>query len=165
MWLLTFFPSFLPHVILLLGLLLFLATFFIALYPPAAPYKAAAKVVALILIVFGIYLEGGLAYKNKIDKEVADLKVELAEAQVKGQRVSIQIVDHYITTTKVIREKGNTITKYIEVNKDRIDAACTIPQDVIDAHNAAASLDAKELEKLKIGKPVSILPPRTDNHE
>lgn len=161
MWLLAFFPNFLPHAILLLGLLLFIATYFMGLIPGIMQYKGAAKVVAGILIVLGIYLEGGLAYKKKIDVEVAELRVELAQAELKAGRKNVEIVNNYLTTTKVIRAKGSTIVRYIEDNKDRINDACIIPDDVIDAHNSAATLDITNKEET--AKPIPLLPPRTHN--
>lgn len=156
MWLLSIFPNFLPHVILIGGILLFIAANFASLVPGFIQYKQLAKIIAGILIVLGIYLEGGLAYKKKIDLEVADLRVELAKAQALSNSKNIEIVTQVLTKTKVIREKGNDVIRYIETNKERIDNACEIPQDVIDAHNDAASLNFDRKEE---GKPTNLLPP------
>jgi len=125
------------------------------------------QIVGGILICVGVYLEGGISYKDKIALEVSELKVKLAAAEVKAGEKNVEIVTKVVKDTKVIHTKGETIVKYIEKNSGEINKGCAIAPDVIDALNKAATLDFKSDAPSEIKQnelPKVILPLRTDKN-
>lgn len=167
MWIISFFPDFVAHLILSLGILLYLAASFLWMIPTLRLYKIPVQIVGGILICVGVYLEGGISYKDKIALEVSELKVKLAAAEVKSSEKNVEIVTKVVTDTKIIHAKGATIVKYIEKNADTINKGCIISPDVITAHNKAATLDFKPDVSSEIKPnelPKVILPPRTDKN-
>ena len=77
MWIISFFPDFVAHLILSLGILLYLAASFLSIvFLTLRIYKIPAQIVGGILICIGVYLEGGISYKDKIALEVSELTVK-----------------------------------------------------------------------------------------
>lgn len=162
MWtLLTLIPSIFIHLILAAGVLLFLAATFLSAIPLIKQYGLLGQILGVVLMAFGLFYEGGLSYKRSMEVEVANLKARLAKAEADGANKNTEIVEKIVKDTKVIRQKGDTVIRYIEKNSDRIDNSCVIPPDVIDAHNRAATLDepTTDAENSKTS-PSMALPPR-----
>lgn len=168
MWMLSFFPDLLVHLILALGALLFLAATFLGMFPIVNTYKTPAQIVGVLILAWGLYLEGGLSYKDKLAKEVAELETKLANAETKGAEKNTEIVTKIVKDTKVIRQKGDDIIKYIDREIVKYDDQCVIPLEVIQAHNRAATLTSDPIVEsktpvIKEEKKEShmLLPPRT----
>lgn len=140
MWILSFFPDFLVHLILAAGLLLFLAATFLGMIPLFNTYKTPAQILGIILLSMGVYFEGGLAYKDKIAREVAELQTKLAEAQAKSEQTNTEIVTKVVKDTRVIRQKGDDVIKFVDREIVKYDNQCLIPNDVVKAYNEAATL-------------------------
>lgn len=167
MWILTFFPDLFVHLVFLAGLLLFLGATFLGMIPVINTYKTPAQIVGVIILAFGIYLEGGLAHKKEIAVKVAELEKKLAEADAKSQEKNTEIVTKIVKDTKVIRQRGDDIIKYVDREIVKYDNQCVIPDEVIKAYNEAATLGTisqpkeqpkEEKEEKKEHK--MLLPPR-----
>ena len=145
-WLIALMPKWLILTMIIVGVLALLAASFIGKVPFINQYNLPIKIVAGILIVCGVYLQGAVAYKESTDKAVSDLKVKLAEAEAKGAKVNTEIVEKIVKDKEIIRLKGKTITEYIDREVPKYDNKCEIPAEVINAHNAAATMDVSKLE-------------------
>ena len=142
MFILSFLGDFLTHIILVAGIILFLAGTTLGMIPFFKTYKIPAQLLGLILMSSGLYYEGKLAHKKEIEKQVADLKVKLATAEVRSHEINTKIITKYIRDKQVIREKGDRIIKYIDREVVKYDNACIIPKDVIDIYNEAAVINS-----------------------
>lgn len=91
-------------------------------------------------------MQGALAYKESTDLAVAKLEKKLAEAEAKSAQTNTEIVEKIVKDTEVIRLKGKTITEYVDREIVKYDNKCELPKEVIDAHNAAATMDLSKLE-------------------
>lgn len=140
MWILSFFPDFTVYLILITGLVLFLAATFLGMFPVVNQYKTPAQIIGVILLAFGLYLKGGLDYKETQELKVAQLEKKLAEATAKAEKKNTEIVTRYVKDTEVIRVKGDAVIKYIDREVVKYDDKCKIPLEVIEAHNRAATL-------------------------
>jgi hypothetical protein len=140
-WLLTFIPELVIYLMLGIGLVgLFIATF-ITKVPFISAYGLPIKIVSFILATIGLYLSGAVAYKYSVAVEVAELESRLARAEADSEKVNTEIVERVHTQTQVIREKGDTITEYIDREVVQYNDRCELPESVINAHNMAATLD------------------------
>lgn len=109
--------------------------------PGAQAYQLVIQLISIAALGFGLYLEGGLANEEEWKAKVKDLEVKLAAAKKESGKVNTVIVKEYIIQKQIIKEKGDTITEYIDREVKVYDKTCPIPKVVIKAHNAAAKND------------------------
>lgn len=148
-WILTTVPIIVFHISFIVGILALVVSLFIGIVPFLTHYKLPIQLIALILIVSATFFEGALAYKQSIAVEVAELKLKLKEKELESTKTNVKIVEKVVTDTKVIREKGKTITEYIDREVVKYNDECRIPSKVIDIHNDAIMLKLKEKETPK----------------
>ena len=139
-WLLALLPEWIIHSTLGLGVVGLLVAFFVQRIPFVKTYGYLIKVVATILLVLGLFLQGALAYKQSTALAVAKLEKKLAEAEAKSAQTNTEIVEKIVKDTEIIRLKGKTITEYVDREVVKYNNKCELPKEVIDAHNMAATL-------------------------
>lgn len=139
-------PAWLTIAFIVVGVLGLLASLFIKKIPFINQYNLPIILVSVVLLVSGVYLQGALAYKESTDLAVAKLEKKLAEAEAKSAQTNTEIVEKIVKDTEVIRLKGKTITEYVDREIVKYDNKCELPKEVIDAHNAAATMDLSKLE-------------------
>ena len=147
MWILSILPEAAIHTIFGLGILGTIAGFVLGFLMFMRPYRLAVQICSLILLTFGVYLEGGLADYKEWELRVKEMEAKVAQAEAKSANVNTEIQEKVVEKTKVIREKGRDIIKYIDkeiVKKEEVIKYvenCPIPKDIIDLHNQAAELN------------------------
>ncbi len=139
-WLMTLFSGFLIHAILLAGILVLIAATFLKILDPIlSPYKLVGQILGIVLLLVGTYYEGALGYKQSQAAQVANLEKQLHDATLKSTDKNTQIKTRIVHDTQVVHEQGDAIVQYIEKEAPRIDANCTVPADVIQKYNEAAT--------------------------
>ena len=148
MWILHFLPDALIlwvcNIVLLSGLLLTAAAFFIQRIPIINQYRIPAQVLGIALLVAGVYWRGGYAIEQKWRERVAEVEARVAAAEAKSAEENVKIVTKVVTKTQVIRTRGADIVKYVDREIVRYDekfapgGQCEIPREFIKAHNDAA---------------------------
>jgi hypothetical protein len=148
MWILHFLPDsvilWTCNIVLLAGVLLTVAAFFIQRIPVINQYRTPAQVLGIALLVLGVYWRGGYAVEQEWRERVAEVEARVAAAETRSAEENTKIVTKVVTKTQVIRTRGETITKYIDREIVRYDekfapgGQCEIPQEFIKAHNSAA---------------------------
>jgi hypothetical protein len=147
MWILSILPDAAIHTIFGLGILGTIAGFVLGFIPLIKTYRLAIQIISLIVLVFGVYLEGGLADYKEWELKVAEMKVKVAEGEVKSANANVEIQEKIVEKTKIVREKGRDIIKYIDkevVKKEEVIKYienCPVPKDIVDLHNQAAELN------------------------
>ena len=151
MWLITFLPdtmvALVVYSIIAVGAGLIIASMLTRWIPAVAAYRTPLQVFGVVVLMFGIYLQGGRANEAEWQARVQELELKLAQAQVDSGKKNVEIQTQVVTKTRVLREKGEEIIKYIdrEVVKNqeviRYIEQCPVPKEIIDAHNAAAVLN------------------------
>jgi hypothetical protein len=148
MWILHFLPDalilWICNIVLLAGILLTAAAFFIRRIPVINQYRIPAQVLGIALLVTGVYWRGGYAIEMEWRERVSEVEARVAAAEAKSAEENVKIITKVVTKTQVIRTRGETITKYIDREIVRYDekfargGVCEIPQEFIKAHNSAA---------------------------
>ena len=145
MWQLTWILSFLPDwfwTVLLVSSIatVLLSRFFLA-------YKLPMKIVGSICLVLSVWMLGAASNEAKWEARVKELEEKLLVAEQASKQINTEIVEKVITKTKVVQSKANTIIEYVdrEIVKDKeiikYVEMCPVPTAIIDAHNAAATLN------------------------
>lgn len=143
-WILTFVPTFVFHLALIVGVVGLFVAAFLGAFPIIKQYKLPIQLIALVLTIGAVFFQGALAYKHSVAVEVAELKLRLQKAETKSVETNTEIVEKIVTDTQIIREKGKTITEYVDREIVKYDNFCELPAEVINAHNMAATLKIDE---------------------
>ena len=148
MWILHLLPEALIlwvcNILLAAGIALTVAAFFIKNIPLLNQYRLPAQILGIALLVVGVYWRGGYAVESDWRERVAEVQAKLAVAEKRSAEVNTEIITRVVTKTKVVRERGDDIIKYVdrEVVKNqeviRFVENCPIPDIIINTHNAAA---------------------------
>jgi hypothetical protein len=148
MWILHFLPDavilWICNIVLLAGIVLTAAAFFIKRIPVINQYRIPAQVLGIALLVAGVYWRGGYAVEQEWRERVAEVEAKVAAAEAKSAEENVKIVTKVLTKTQIIRTRGETITKYIDREIVQYDTKfapggqCEIPREFIKALNDAA---------------------------
>jgi hypothetical protein len=147
MWILTILPDAAIHIIFGLGILGTIAGFVLGFIPFIKTYKLAIQIISLLVLVLGVYLEGGLADYKEWELRVKEMEAKVAQAEAKSANTNVEIQEKIVEKTKVIREKGRDIIQYVDkevIKKEEVIKYienCPVPKDIIDLHNQAAELN------------------------
>lgn len=147
MWIFTVISEFIIHSIFLGGILLTLFGFVLSFIPLIGKYRIPLQIIGLLTLIFGAYLEGGLADNKEWELKVKEVEAQVAKVEAQSAEKNIEIQEKIVTKTKIVKEKGDEVIKYIDreiVKKEEVIKYienCPVPQDIIDAHNAAATLN------------------------
>jgi hypothetical protein len=164
MWLITFLPdamvAFVIYVIIAVGSGLIIVSVLTRWIPAVRGYQIPLQVFGAAILMFGIYLQGGRANEAEWQARVQQLELQLAQSQADSQKKNVEVQTKVVTKTRVVREKGDEIIKYIDRYNDRevlkeipgpervrveevikYVERCPVPKEIIDAHNAAAVLN------------------------
>jgi hypothetical protein len=167
MWILTVLPEWVTHAIFAVGVLGTIAGFILGFVPFVRAYKFAIQVISLLILTLGVYLEGGLADSKEWELRVKEMEAKVAKAEAQSANKNVEIQEKIVEKTKVIREKGRDIIKYVdkwntkEIIKEvegperirreeviKYIENCPVPKEFIDLHNQAAELNkAAEAKK------------------
>jgi len=154
MWLLNLMPDWFYHLIVIVSILGLIVASVLKFVPFVSTYRLPIQVISALLLVFGVWMEGGIVNEAKWEARVKELEEKVKIAEEKSTEKNVEIQERVVTQTKVVKEKGRDIIQYIDrevVKKEEVVKFienCPIPKDIIDAHNAAATLNkAIEIKK------------------
>jgi len=140
MWILKWLPDWIFYAILFLGIIGYTATYLLKFIPIPAiyMYKTPIQLVSIALIVFGVFMAGAIHNEEAWLARVREMEAKVAAAEVKAAEENVKIVEKIATKTQVIKEKGDTIVKYVDREVVKYDNICVIPKEFVKAHNDAA---------------------------
>lgn len=146
MWILSFLPDYVTHTIFVIGVLGTIVGFVLGFIPLVNRYKLPIQIISILILSFGLFLEGGLADQAIWQLKVKEMEAKIAKAETESQKVTTEVVTKILTKKQIIKEKGNDIVKYIDREVVKYNNTCTIPEVVITAHNAAAKNETTNLK-------------------
>jgi hypothetical protein len=160
MWIFTIAPEWVIHLIFSVGLLGVIAGFVLGFIPFINRYLLPIKIISLIVFAFGLYLEGGLADNKEWQLKVKEVEAKVAKAEAEAANANTQLQAVLTNKTDVIKQKGDTIIKYVDRYRDRevlktvegpervrveevikYVETCPVPKELIDIHNQAAGMN------------------------
>ena len=160
MWILSILPDAAIHLIFILGILGTIAGFVLGFIPFVKTYQFAIQICSIVILVLGVYLEGGLAENKEWELKVKEMEAKVAQAEAQSTNKNTEIQEKVVENTKVIREKGRDIIKYVdrwntkEVIKEvegperirreeviKYIENCPVPKEMINIHNQATELN------------------------
>ena len=139
MWILDWLPFWVFHLTVLVGLAGLAASLVLKFIPFISTYQLPIQVASIAVLVFGVYMEGGIATQEKWEAKVAEVKLEMAKKETASAEVTTKVVTKYINKVQIVKEKGNEIIKQVPVyiTKDA-DTKCDVPTGFVMLHDSAS---------------------------
>ena len=133
MWLLSFLPEYVFHILTLLGFVGILA----CLLP--IPYKTIVQVLSVAIVSFSLYMEGGIANEAEWKLKVKEAEAKVAQKETQAVEATVKVVTKYVKTVETIKEKGDVIIKEIPMYITKVDdSMCAVPNGFVLLHDSAS---------------------------
>jgi hypothetical protein len=142
MWILYLLPDafivWVVNLLLLAGVALTAAAFFIKSIPLINQYRIPAQVLGIALLVVGVYFRGGYAVEQVWRERVAELQAQIVVAQAASKDANVKIETRVLKKTEYITRRGQDIVQFVDREVVKYDNTCVIPDPFVQAHNRAA---------------------------
>ena len=146
MFLLNFIPDafllWVVNAILVAGIIgtvvAFFFGFFVRYLPWITPYRMLLQIVALVLLIAGVYFKGGVGVEMTWRARVADMEAKVAKAEAESKTANENIKTVYVDKVRVVKETQVVIQEKIKTVEVKIDSQCKITSDTVDILNDAA---------------------------
>lgn len=134
-WILEIFPYWLWWLILLAGSFAYLLVPMI----PIKTYKLPIKIISTMVVCSIIFIMG-LFYADGVWQQAArDLEAKVVAAESQAKVVNEVIKEKVVTKTQIVKQRGQTVIKYIDREVVKLDETCKVPVEFVNIHNQAAS--------------------------
>lgn len=137
MWMLSLLPDWYTHAVPIAGLAIIIISMFLKVVPFINTYYLPLRVVGLVVLLLGIFLEGVLYSSKDLNEKVKELEERVAVAEAKSTEVNTQIVEKIITKQKIVKERGKDVIRYVDREIVKYNNTCVIPNEFITIHNKA----------------------------
>jgi low affinity Fe/Cu permease len=141
MWFLSFIPDWILqwaiHGLVILGLVLTFIGSLVKFIPVIQPYALVGKQVGIVLLLIGVYFEGGYGVEMSYRARIAEMQAKIKEAEVKSAKLNEKLTVEVGKNKELIREKVNRNAKDIEAKREAINAECKLSDDAWVLYNRA----------------------------
>lgn len=139
MWVLDWLPFWIFHLAVVLGIAGIIVSIAFKFVPFISQYTLPLQIISIIVLVFGVYMEGGISNQEKWEAKVAEVKLEMAKKETASAEVTTKVITKYITKLEVVKEKGNDIIKQVPIYITKADdAQCAVSTGFVLLHDSAS---------------------------
>jgi hypothetical protein len=140
-WILSLIPEWilvtLIHGTVVVGLVLTFCGGLLKFIPVINPYAAIAKQIGIVLLVIGVFFEGGLAVEQSYRARIAEMQAKIKEAEIQSVKLNEKLTVEVGKNKELIKEKVNRNAKDIEAKREAINAECKLSDDAWVLYNRA----------------------------
>ena len=133
-WLISYFV----HIVFLAGVIGTLVGTFLKKIPFVNQYGMIIKSVSVVLLIVGLYLEGGLQTEKAWRNKVAEYEQRIEAAQIASNEANVIIEERVVETVKIIKENTNANNQAIEANRNAINSVCKLSDTAWMLYNRAS---------------------------
>ena len=141
MWFLSFIPDWILqwaiHGLVILGLLLTFVGSLVRFIPIIQPYALVGRQLGIVLLVIGVFFEGGYATEMSYRARIAEMQAKIKEAEIKSAKANEKLAAEVSKNKELIKEKVNKNAKDIEAKREAINAECKLSDDAWVLYNRA----------------------------
>lgn len=141
MWFLSFIPDWILqwaiHGLVILGLVLTFIGSLVKFIPVIQPYALVGRQLGIVLLVVGVFFEGGYATEMSYRARIAEMQAKIKEAEVKSAQANEKLANEVSKNKELIKEKVNKNDKDIEAKRQAINAECKLSDDAWVLYNRA----------------------------
>jgi hypothetical protein len=144
MWLLSFIPDFVYHLLLLASIVAFGSCYILKMIPFVSANVEIIRVISVVVMIFSVWMEGGIANEAKWKARVAELEIKVAKAEKAAAEANGKIETVYVDRIKVVKEVQYVVQSRINKNATKLDLTCKVDPLAIDILNQAALAGVKK---------------------
>jgi preprotein translocase subunit SecF len=141
MWFLSFIPDWILqwaiHGLVILGLLLTFVGSLVRFIPIIQPYALVGRQLGIVLLVIGVFFEGGYATEMSYRARIAEMQAKIKEAEIQSVKLNEKLTVEVSKNKELIKEKVNRNAKDIEAKREAINAECKLSDDAWVLYNRA----------------------------
>ena len=141
MWFLSFIPDWILqwaiHGLVILGLVLTFIGSLVRFIPVIQPYALVGRQLGIVLLVIGVFFEGGYATEMSYRARIAEMQAKIKEAEIQSAKANEKLADEVSKNKELIKEKVNRNAKDIEAKREAINAECKLSDDAWVLYNRA----------------------------
>ena len=141
MWFLSFIPDWILqwaiHGLVILGLVLTFIGSLVRFIPIIQPYALVGRQLGIVLLVIGVFFEGGYATEMSYRARISEMQAKIKEAEVKSAKANEKLAAEVSKNKELIKEKVNRNAKDIEAKREAINAECKLSDDAWVLYNRA----------------------------
>jgi hypothetical protein len=141
MWFLSFIPDWILqwaiHGLVILGLVLTFIGSIVRFVPIIQPYALVGRQLGIVLLVIGVFFEGGYATEMSYRARIAEMQVKIKEAEIQSAKANEKLAAEVSKNKELIKEKVNKNAKDIEAKRESINAECKLSDDAWVLYNRA----------------------------
>lgn len=138
MFLLDLLPNWVFYIFIVVGVIGFIATFFMQFMPWVSTYRTQILVASIISLTVGVWFDGGITNQTRWEAKVITLEKKLAEASVKSAESNTKLVEKVVDQIAEVKKNNNSNILYIDREIVKYNGTCIIPREVINVVNSAA---------------------------
>jgi len=121
------------------GVVLYIIGLLIGFFPAFRLYKEPIRILAMVLIVAGVYGEGSYANEMSWRAKVKEAEEKVKLAQEQSKEVNTIIETKIVKQKQIVHDVQVQIQKEIQVNEKLINAECKLDPVVVKILNDAAT--------------------------
>jgi hypothetical protein len=144
LWIFSLFPDFVYHILLIVGIAAFAGSYFLTMIPFFTQNAFMIRIFSMILIIFCVWVEGGMAVEAKWKARVAELELKVAKAEKESAEANGRIETVYVDRVKIVKEIQYVVQGRISKDADKLDKTCKIDPEAIEILNQAANAGVKK---------------------
>jgi low affinity Fe/Cu permease len=141
MWFLSFIPDWILqwaiHGLVILGLALTFIGSLVKFIPVIQPYALVGRQLGIVLLVIGVFFEGGYATEMSYRARIAEMQAKIKEAEIQSAKANEKLTVEVSKNKELIKEKVNRNAKDIEAKREAINAECKLSDDAWMLYNRA----------------------------
>ena len=141
MWFLSFIPDWILqwaiHGLVILGLVLTFIGSLVRFIPVIQPYALVGRQLGIVLLVVGVFFEGGYATEMSYRARIAEMQAKIKEAEIQSAKANEKLAAEVSKNKELIKEKVNRNAKDIEAKREAINAECKLSDDAWVLYNRA----------------------------
>ena len=141
MWFLSFIPDWILqwaiHGLVIIGLVLTFMASLVKFIPVIQPYALVGRQLGIVLLVVGVFFEGGYATEMSYRARIAEMQAKIKEAEIKSAKVNEKLASEVSKNKELIKEKVNRNAKDIESKREAINSKCELSDDAWMLYNRA----------------------------
>ena len=141
MWFLSFIPDWILqwaiHGLVIFGLVLTFIGSLVRFIPVIQPYALVGRQLGIVLLVIGVFFEGGYATEMSYRARIAEMQTKIKEAEIQSAKANEKLAAEVSKNKELIKEKVNRNAKDIEAKREAINAECKLSDDAWVLYNRA----------------------------
>lgn len=138
MWLLSFLPEYVIHLTVALGALGVILTSLFGSFRYIAAYTFPIKIFSFIVLLCGIWLEGGIGVNAVWEAKVKEIEEKVAVAEEQSKETNVKIQTKVVEKIKVVKETRDANIQYVDRIVTKYDDKCTLSNAAIVLHDSSS---------------------------